>query len=164
MAHVLPAQTFRLNWVVGEIAPTLCTSNTCLIHFNKLLTFKAFTPKCFFISMQDRYIFLTQIEIGKGFNVEAINIYSFYKVTQNKYQRRWLQWNTDFTSEALNRSILIWQNIYMKIGQKDLLVSLRSCARSGRRVFRFYCFFIIWSILGLLKLFLSLNLLENSIG
>jgi hypothetical protein len=32
--------------------------------------------------MQDCYIFLT----NKGFNLEAINIYSLYKVAQNKYQ------------------------------------------------------------------------------
>jgi hypothetical protein len=42
--------------------------------------------------MQDRYTFLTKIEIGKD---------SIYKVTHNKYKNQWLKWNTYFTSEAV---------------------------------------------------------------
>jgi hypothetical protein len=54
--------------------------------------------------MQDRYIFLTKIEIGED---------SIYKVNQNKYKKRWLEWNTYFTSEAVARSILIRQKKYL---------------------------------------------------
>jgi hypothetical protein len=58
----------RVNVQFGQLfkeAGVRKQANTCLIHFNKLLTCYAFIPKSFFIPMQDRYIFLTQQEIGK---------------------------------------------------------------------------------------------------
>ena len=90
--------------------------------------------------MQDCYIFLTKKEIGKD---------SIYKVTQNKYKKRWLKWNTYFTSEAVARSVLIWQKKYLHENWSERLachpwlirISPRACARTGRRVLCFYCFF-----------------------
>jgi hypothetical protein len=107
--------------------------------------------------MQECYIFLTEIEIGKD---------SIYKVTQNKYKKQWLKWNTYFTSEAVAPSILIWQKKYfMKIGQNDLLVTpgwtesvcARACAL-GASFCVFNIFSITWSIFGFFQLFLSLRL------
>jgi hypothetical protein len=106
--------------------------------------------------MQDRYIFLTQIEIGKD---------SIYKVTQNKYKKRWLKWNKYFTSEALDRSILIRQKKYLHENWSERLacqswlirISPRACARTGRRVLCFYCFFCFFNNLVNFFLFLTFS-------
>ena len=69
-------------------------------------------------------------------------------MTQNKYQRRWLQWNAYFTPEALVRSILIWQKKYLHENWSAGSVCVRACA-PGAVISVFTVFFITCSILAL---------------
>jgi hypothetical protein len=54
----------------------------------QVVEFLSFHPQKFLYSNAGLLYFLDQKEIGKEFSFEAINTYSFYKVTQNKYQKR----------------------------------------------------------------------------